>query len=123
MKLIYVIQMYKRIFRIQGNILSITQKISDILYSMLGNGRKFVCVSQLISIILHFNALCDAHAVYRHYTMILKSDLKFCLLLGIIFGNDFLTKFPTKPRKLKNIYMSSFVYFLIHQSFYEKIHC
>ena len=40
----------------------ITQNISDILWTMLGNCWKsiFNCVSWFISLILNFNALCDA---------------------------------------------------------------
>ena len=39
--------------------------ISDILWAMLGKGRKYVFhyVSWFVSIILNFNAFCDAYTV------------------------------------------------------------
>ena len=40
----------------------ITQKVSDISWTMLGNSWKciFNCVSWFVSIVVNFNALCDA---------------------------------------------------------------
>ena len=73
----------------------ITQKISDKLWVILGNGCICIlnCVSWFVSLILNFNALCVvAHAFQRQsYTMLLKSNRIFCLILGITFGNYFLT--------------------------------
>ena len=47
----------------------ITQKKSDILWAMLGNAWKCIlkCVSWFVSVILNFNALCDAYTVQRLY--------------------------------------------------------
>ena len=48
------------------------------------------CVSQFVSIILNFYALCDAYAAQRHYTVLFKNNKIFCLTFGITFRNYFL---------------------------------
>ena len=46
-----------------------------------------ICVSWFVSIIQNFNALCDAYLVERQsYTVLLKNNRIFCLILGIAFG-------------------------------------
>ena len=60
---------------------------------MLGNDWKCIvnCVSWFVSIILNFNAFCDAYTVQKEgYTMLLKSNI-CCLILGVTFGNYILT--------------------------------
>ena len=71
----------------------VIQKISDTLWATFENGWKciFKCISWFASIIVNFNALCDAYTVYRYYTVLFKNNRKFCFLLGIIFENYFLT--------------------------------
>ena len=66
----------------------ITQKISDISWTLLGNGWKCIlnCVLRSVSIILNFNAFCDAHKAQRHYIVLLKSN-GTRLKLEIIFRN------------------------------------
>ena len=50
------------------------------------------CVSWYVSIILKFTALCDTYTVQiQSYAVLLKSNRIFCLILGITFGNYFLT--------------------------------
>ena len=70
-----------------------TQKVSDTLWAMFGNGYKYIfnCASWFASIILNFNPLCDVYAISRHCTVLLKSNRIFSFLLGIIFGNFFLS--------------------------------
>ena len=71
----------------------ITQKISDILWARIENGWICIlnCVSWFVSIILNFNALCNAYTVHRHYTVLLKRKKIFCLILEIIFRNYIFT--------------------------------
>ena len=60
------------------------------LWSMIGNGWIYLlnCVSWFVSVILNFNALCDEYTVQRQsYTVLLKSNGIFYLMLGITFGN------------------------------------
>ena len=61
----------------------ISQKISDTLWVMLENGWKCFlnCVLRFDSNVLNFNALDDV------YTVLLKNNRIFCLLLGNIIGN------------------------------------
>ena len=66
MKSTFFIQMSKNMLRIQ-----VTQNISDILWIIFGNDRKCIlnCVSWFVSVILSFNALCNAYTVRRqNYT-------------------------------------------------------
>ena len=68
-------------------------KIPDILWIMHKNGWKCIlnCGSWFVSVILNFNALCDAYTVLRNYAELLGNNRIFCLILGIIFGNYFLS--------------------------------
>ena len=46
----------------------------------------------VFSIMIIFNALCDAYIVERQsYTVLLKRNRILCLIMGKIFGNYFLT--------------------------------
>ena len=89
--------------------------------TMIGNGWKCIlnCVSWIISIILNFNAICDAHAVQRQsYRILLKNNRIICLILRIILGNYFLTV----SSEVENHLWLYFVYFLNHLAIYEEIH-
>ena len=52
-------------------------KISNIYWTMLGNGWKCIlnCVSWFVSVILNFKALCIAYTVQRHCTDLLRSEV------------------------------------------------
>ena len=66
----------------------ITQKNSNIVWIIYGNRWICIlnCVSWFVSIIINFNALCDAYIVQiESYAVILKNNRIFCLLLGITF--------------------------------------
>ena len=60
---------------------------------MIGNDWKCIVksVSWLVSIILNFNDLCYEYTVQRHYTVLLRSNRIFYIILGLTFGNYFLT--------------------------------
>ena len=109
MELTHLIQMYEICF-----VYRITQKVSDILWIMFENGWKCIlnCVSRFVSVMLNFNALCNAYTVQRHYTELLRSNRIFCLLLGIIFWNCFLTV----SNEVEDYLWLYFVYFLNHFS-------
>ena len=96
----------------------ITQKIFDTLWTMLGNGWKCIlnCVSWLVSPILNFNGLCIAFTVQRHYTVSLRNNRICYLILGIFFGNYFLTVY----NEIKDHLRLYFVYFLNHNVFMKK---
>ena len=59
----------------------ITQKISDIIWAMIGNDWKCIlnCVLWFVSIILNLNTLSDTHAVQRHIVLH-KSNRIFCII-------------------------------------------
>ena len=61
-----------------------------IYYGLCFKQHILNCVSWFLSVILNFKAFYDAHTVERHYTVLLKSNRIFCLVLRIIFGNYFL---------------------------------
>ena len=86
MKLAYFIQIYKNVFRMLDH----TKDSKHIMSYAWKRLRKciFTCVSWFVSIILNFNALCDAYTVQRqNYIMLLKSNIIFRLILGITFEN------------------------------------
>ena len=61
---------------------------------MLGNGSKCIlnCVLWFVSVIINFNVVCDAYRVkVQNFIELLKSNRIFWLMLGISFGNYFLT--------------------------------
>ena len=60
---------------------------------MLGNGWKNILnrVSWFVFIIQNFDSLCDAYRIIRHYTVLLRINRIFCLILGITFGNYILS--------------------------------
>ena len=99
----------------------ITQKISDALWAMLGNGWKYIfnCVLWFISVIVNFNALCDTYTVYRHYTVFLKSNRAFSFLIKIIIGNYFLMV----SNKIEEHFWLHFVCFLNQLSISKEIRC
>ena len=72
-----------------------------------------------ISFILNFNILCGAHTVQKHFTVSLKSNKIFCLLLGLIFENYFLTV----SNEIEARFWLHFDCFLNHLRIYEEIHC
>ena len=66
------------------------KKIFDTLRIMLQNSWICIlnCASWFVSIILNFNALCDVYTVQRQsYTLLIKRNIIFCPILGIILGN------------------------------------
>ena len=94
MKLSCVIRIHKSMFPV--NLKDHTKDFCYIIWIMLGNGWKCIlnCVSLFFSVILNFNALCNAFTVVqRYYTELFISDRIFCLILGIVLGNYFLTVF------------------------------
>ena len=62
MKSTYFIQLYKNMFRIE-----VTQAISYILWTTLGNDWKYILnfVSRYVSVILNCNVFCNAYTVQR----------------------------------------------------------
>ena len=93
------------------------QKISDILWAILGNG--WICilkyVSWFVSIVLNFNVLCDALTVQRQsYSVLLKSNRISCLIIEITFANCL--KVSNDSEDHLWVY---FVYFLIYPPMYE----
>ena len=88
---------------------------------MSGNDWKYILnyVLWFVSVILNFNAFYDAYTVQRHYTVLLKSNRIFCLLLRIIFGNSFLMV----SDEVGDHIWFHFVYFLYHLPIYEEIRC
>ena len=98
----------------------ITQKISDTLWVIHGNSCLCIlnCVSRFVSIILTFDALCDAYTVQiQIYTVLLKSNAIFFLILGIIFGNYFNTVFNEGDDHL----WFYFTYFINQPPMYDEI--
>ena len=47
----------------------------------------FKLCSLFVSIILNFNAIIEAYIVQKHYTVLLKNNTIFDLILEIFFGN------------------------------------
>ena len=85
MKLRYVIYMYKTCF-----VYRVTQKNSDILWSMIGNGKKryfqlclMIFFFVLYEILMHFGIHIQFKDIIQGYSKVIE----FCPLLGIIFGN------------------------------------
>ena len=77
-------------------------------------------VSWFVSIILNFNALCDVYTVQRQsYTALLKSNRIFCQLLGITFGNYFLSV----SNKDDDYLWLYFIFFLSYSDMYEEMDC
>ena len=100
----------------------ITQKIFDALWVIHGNGWICIlnCVSWFVSTILNFNALCDAYTVQmQSYTVLLKSNRIFWLMLGTSFGNYILTVYNEGDYHL----WLYFLYFLDYLSMYEETDC
>ena len=98
-----ILPQYKSMFRIHSH-------KKDFWYYGLCleiSGSVFSIVFQ--SLFLYFNALCDV------YTVILKSNWIFCILLGMIFENYFLNI-------SQKVIEEHFVYFLNCLSIYEEIH-
>ena len=98
----------------------ITQKISDILWTMLRNSWICIlnCVSWKVLSMLNFDVPCDVYTVQRQsYTELLKSNRIFCLILGIPFENYFLTA-SNEGEDLLWLY---FAFILNHSPMYEEI--
>ena len=78
---------------------------------MLENGWKCIlnCVSWFVIIILNFNALGDAYTIWRHYTVLLKSN-RICLRLifGIIFEITFFYGFQRSWRSFMTLFCQFF---------------
>ena len=69
---------------------------------------------------LNFNAFCDAYIVQKQsYTMLLKSNRIFCLILGITFENNLLSISNEGDDHL----WFYFVFFLNYPPMYEEIDC
>ena len=76
--------------------------------------------SIFVSIVQNFNALCDAYTVQmQSYTGLHKSKRIFWLMIGISFGNYFLTIY----NKGNDHLWLYFVYFLNYLYIYEEIDC
>ena len=74
----------------------------------------------MVCITFNFNALCDAYTVQRQsYTMLHKSNIIFCLILGITFTCYFLTV----SEENKDHLWQYFVYALNYPPMYEEIDC
>ena len=71
------------------------EKISYKMWALLGNGWKYIlnCIPWFTSNILNFNPLCNAYTFQRYYTVLLKNERIFGLILGRIFGNYFFNGF------------------------------
>ena len=98
------------------------QKFFHILWAMLGNGCICIsnCVLWLVSIILNFNALCDADSVQRlNYAVLLKSNRIFYRIFGITYGNYI----STVSNKGEDYLWLYFLSFLNHPLMYEKTDC
>ena len=75
------------------------------------------CVSWFASIILNFIALCDAYTVQiQSYAVLLKNKRIICRILGITFGNYFLTV----SNEFDDHLCLYFVYFLNYSPMYEE---
>ena len=87
---------------------------------MVANGWKCIlnCVSWFDFFIFNFNSLRNEYAVQgQSYTVLLKSNSMLCLIIGITFGNYFLTVSNDGADHLR-LY---FVYFLNYPPMYEEI--